>query len=131
MNPLRRVTALARNAALWSVMLAAVLFILLGALGFLIAGYYIWMSNMTSAAAAAAITGGTLLILAVAVAIIGGAILTRMRARQPTFVGSLGGTLGLAARLVAMAVRSDPRKAIILSIVAGALAEYMTSERKK
>jgi hypothetical protein len=131
MNPLRRLSALLRNAALWSGLLIAVLFMLLGALGFLIAGFYIWMSHLTSPSAAAAITGGALALLAILAGVIGGIVLSRMRARQPSFVGSLGGTLGLAARIIGIAVRSDPRKALILSIVAGALAEYMTSERKK
>jgi hypothetical protein len=131
MNPLRRLTVLLRNGALWTVLLIGVLFTLLGALAFLVAAFFIWMSSLTSPAAAAAITGGTLIILAIVAGLIGGTILSRMRARQPSFVGSLGGTLGLAARVIAMAVRSDPRKALILSIVAGALAEYMTSERKK
>jgi hypothetical protein len=131
MNPLRRLTVLLRNGALWTVLLIGVLLTLLGALGFLVAAFFIWMSNLTSPAAAAAITGGTLIVLAIVAGLTGGAILNRMRARQPSFVGSLGGTLGLAARVIAMAVRSDPRKALILSIVAGALAEYMTSERKK
>jgi hypothetical protein len=131
MNPLRRMSALLRNAALWIGLAAAVLVMLMGALGFGIAAFYMWMAKLTSPAAAGGITGGALLVLAILTGVIGGIVLKRMRARQPSFVGSLGGTLGLAARIIAIAVKRDPRKAIILSIVAGALAEYMTSERRK
>jgi hypothetical protein len=36
----------------------------------------------------------------------------------------------MAGRLVGLLVRKDPKKALILSIIAGAVAEYISSERK-
>jgi hypothetical protein len=131
MNPLRRLSTLGRNAALWVALMVVVLAMLLAALGFLVAAFEIWLAQQTNPAEAAAITGAGLLVIAVLLGVIGNAVLKRSRARQQTMLAAMGGSLGLAARVIGIAVRNDPKKALILSIIAGAVAEYVASDRKK
>ena len=109
----------------------AVLCIVLAGIGFLITGFFIYIARHTDAASAAAITGGVLLVLAVVTGLVGGTVLRRIRRRQPSMLSDFGGIIGVAGRLVGLLVRKDPKKAMIISIVAGALAEYITSERKR
>jgi len=130
MNISGRVNGVLRNAALWAGLGTAILFIALAGLGFLIAGFYIWLAGQMAHAPAAAITGGVLLLLSIATALIGGAVIRKTRARHPSFISEFGGTVGLAGRLVGLLVRKDPKKALILSAIAGALLEYITSEKK-
>ncbi len=127
----RRAGILVKSAALWAGVAIAVLCICLAALGFLIAGFFIFIARHTDAAAAAAITGGVMLGLAVVVGLAGGFVLRRMRQKQPSLISEFGGTVGLAGRLVGMIVRRDPKKALIVSLIAGALAEYVMSEKKE
>ena len=94
-------------------------------------GAFICLSRHTGEAAAAAITGAALLILAIIIGLAGGYTLKRIRRRQPSLLSEFGGTLGMAGHLAGFLVRKDPRKAMILSLVAGALAEYITGERKR
>lgn len=117
-------------AALWGGVAVAVLCIALGGTGFLVVALFLGLLHFMPAVAAAAVTGSGTLLLAVIVAAIGAVMLRRRRRRQPSMLADFGGGLGLAARLVGLMVRKDPRKAIILSVIAGALAEYVTSERK-
>jgi len=120
----------AKLAALWVFIAVAVLSIALGGTLFLIGAFYLWLSRMLPASGAAAVTGAVMLGLAVLVAVAGGAVLKRRRRAQPSLLAEFGGGLGFAVRLVGLMVRNDPRKAIFLSIIAGALAEYITSDRK-
>ena len=120
-----------KSAALWAGVGVAVLCIALAGVGFLVPGFFIWVAHHTDNASAAAITGGVLLVMAVATGLIGGGVLKRIRQKQPSLLSEFGGTLGVTARLVGMLVRKDPKKAIILSVIAGALAEYLTSGERK
>jgi len=117
-------------AALWGLFAVAVLCIALGGTLFLVAAFYIWLARLLPAAAAAAITGVVMLGLAVLTGWAGQAVLRRRRRAQPSLLAAFGGGLGLAARFLGLMVRNDPRKAIFLSVIAGALAEYITSDRK-
>jgi len=131
MNLSRRAGALLKNAALWIGVAIAALCIALAGLGFLVTGFFIWVARHTDAASAAAITGGVLLALALATGLLGGVLLARMRRRQPSLLSEFGGSVGLATRLIGLVVRKDPKKAMIISLAAGALAEYILSEKKK
>jgi hypothetical protein len=126
----KRAAGLVKSAALWAGLAGAVCCIALAGLGFMVFGFDVWLARMLGAAAAAAITGGVLLLLAMLVAVIGGGILRGMRKRQPSMLAEFGGTVGIVARLVTLLVRRDPKKAIILSVIAGALAEYLVGEKK-
>jgi cellobiose-specific phosphotransferase system component IIC len=99
--------------------------ILLAALAFFIAAFFLWAAQHLGGAGAAAVTGGALLVIAVLVGIAGDVIQRRMRrqyqANQPSDLGRL---VGLAARL-------GPKKAVILSVIVGAVAEYLAADRKK
>jgi hypothetical protein len=127
----RRASILLKSAALWAVLAVAVLCIVLAGIGFLITAFFIWLSRHTDSASAAAITGGVLLVLAITTGLAGGYVLRRSRRRLPSVFSEFGGTIAMAGRLVGFLVRKDPKKAMIISIVAGALAEYITSERKR
>jgi hypothetical protein len=131
MNLTREASLLIKGAALWTGVALAALCIALAGLGFLSAGFFVWMAQHTGYASASAITGGVLLVLALATGLAGSLMLKRMRERRPGLLATFGGTAGVAGRLAGMLVRRDPRKAIVLSVIAGALAEYITSERKK
>jgi nitrate/nitrite transporter NarK len=131
MNLSRRANHLIKNAALWACTAIAALCIALAGLAFLVTGAFICLSRHTGEASAAAITGAALLILALIIGLAGGYTLKRIRRRQPSLLSEFGGTLGMAGQLAGFLIRKDPRKAMILSVVAGALAEYITSERKR
>jgi hypothetical protein len=131
MNLSRRFGLMLKSAALWAGMAIAVLGVLLAALGFLVAGFFLWVSHHMGNDLAAVITGGVLIAVAIIIALSGFAILKGMRRKQPSLLAEFGGTIGLALRLAGLVVRRDPKKAIIISIIAGALAEYITSERKR
>jgi hypothetical protein len=131
MNLSRRFGLMLKSAALWAGMAIAVLGVLLAALGFFVAGFFLWVSHHMGNDLAAVITGGVLIAVAIIIALSGFAILKGMRRKQPSLLAEFGGTIGLALRLAGLVVRRDPKKAIIISIIAGALAEYITSERKR
>jgi hypothetical protein len=127
----RHAGTMIKGAVIWTGLVVAVLCIALAATGFFAAAFFVWMADHLGAAAAAAVTGSALLVLGVVIAFVGGALLRSLRRRQPSLLSELGGTVGLVTRLVAMMVRRDPKKAMIISLVAGALAEYITTERKR
>jgi len=131
MNLSRRFGLMLKSAALWAGMAIAVLGVLLAALGFLVAGFFLWVSHHMGNDLAAVITGGVLIAVAIIIALSGFTILKGMRRKQPSLLAEFGGTIGLVLRLAGLVVRRDPKKAIIISIIAGALAEYITSERKR
>jgi hypothetical protein len=126
-----RASAAVKHAALSAGLGLAVLAICLAALGFFTAAFYITVATHVPPAAAAASTGGALIVLALLIAAIGAALLKRAKRRQPSLLSEFGGTLGLSIRLITMLVRKDPKKAVILAAVSGALAEYVLSERRE
>ncbi len=126
-----RVNAAVKGLALWAGLGLVVSAIALTALGFLIAGFFIWVEQYKSHAVAAAITGGALLGAAVIIGVIGSLILKKIKKPQPSIVSEFLGTAGIAGRIVGMLIRRDPRKSLILAVVAGALAEYITTDSKK
>ena len=87
--------------------------------------------TITTVEPAAAITGGALLVLALIIGLAGALMVRRNRRRLPSLLSEFGGTLALTSRLAMFMVRRDPKKAMIISLVAGALAEYIMSERKR
>jgi len=131
MNISARAGALLRHLALSASVGIAGLFIALAGLGFLIFAYYSWLQTHLPGEQAAAITGVTLLVIATAVSIIGLAIVKNLKKPQPSLLADFGGTLGLGLRLASLLVRKDPKKAIILATVAGAIAEYLLNDTKE
>lgn len=129
-----RVEAAVKGLVLWAGLGMAALAVALAGLGFLIAGFFIWVGRYEPWDAAAAITGGVLLLLTIAIALAGKTLLDRIKRRQPTLMQELGGAAGIAGsvgRLAGLIVRRDPRKAVILAMIAGAVVEYVTGGDKK
>jgi hypothetical protein len=46
-------------------------------------------------------------------------------------ISEFTGIAGTAGRIAGLLIRRDPRKSLILAVIAGALAEYITSDSKK
>jgi hypothetical protein len=131
MNLSGRVSAFLRHYGLAIGLGVTVLCIGLAGLGFLIAGYYVWLTSHFAAAPAAAIAGATLLALAVLTAIIGSALIKRMKKPEGSLFGDAASTLGLGMRLASMLIRRDPKKALILAAISGALAEWLLSDEDR
>ena len=96
-----------------------------------VAAFYLWVAPHLGAAAGAAITGAALLGMAAFLALAGGVLLRQLKRRQRGLLAEFGSIFGLASRLAAMLVRKDPKKALLVSLVAGALAEYISTPRRK
>lgn len=126
-----RANAAAKELALWAGLGVVVLTVLLAALGFLITAFFIWIAHTKSYPVAAAITGGTLLLIAIFIGIAGRIILKKIKKPQPSLLAEFGGIAGTAGRIAGLLIRRDPRKSLILAVIAGALAEYVTSDSKK
>ncbi len=120
-----------KQSALWAALGVACLCIALAGLGFLIVAFYVWLSMRMGTPEALAVTGGVLVAMALLIMAAGAAFIKKTKKRYPSMVAEFSGLFGLAARLVAMTVRRDPRKAIIVSMIVGALAEYITSEKER
>jgi hypothetical protein len=131
MNISGRVGGFLQQIALSAGLGVVVLMVLLTGLGFLIAALYGAIAAHMSAVEATAITGGVLLVAAILIAIIGNAVIRKMHRPQPSLIAELGSTYGLAIRLVGMLVKRDPKKAIILAAVSGAIAEYVMGDHRK
>ena len=131
MNITRRVNAVVRDILLWTGLGVGILFVALVCVGFLVASFYMWMSHLLAHSLAALVTAGAALLLIGLMAGIGGLLIRKTRKPQPRLLQEFSGTIGLGARMVSLLVRRDPRKAMIVSLVAGALAELITSERKR
>ncbi len=131
MNISGRVNGVVRDIGLWVGLGTAILFVALVCIGFAIAAFYMWMSHLMAHSLAALVTAGAALLLIVLMALIGGAAIRKTRKPQPSMMQELTNTLSLGARLISLVVRRDPRKAMIVSLVAGALAELITSDRRK
>ncbi len=131
MNVSRPAARMIKNAAIGLGTAVTMLCLVLTAIGFFVAALFICIARHLGAADAAALTGAALLVLAVLVATAANLLIRQARRRQPSLLTELGGTVGLVTRLVAIMVRRDPKKAMIASLVAGALAEYLSAERKR
>ncbi|WP_298213918.1 hypothetical protein [Acidocella sp.] len=130
MNLTRRAGMIGRNVALWVFMVMAVLTMALGALGFFVAALLFWLSEHIGPAGATAVAGAVLLLFALATGIISSVVLRRMRARQPSLAMEGMGAVSLGLRLATMAIRRDPRKAVLGALIAGAIAEYFAGNAK-
>ncbi|HQT62927.1 MAG: hypothetical protein B7Z75_07585 [Acidocella sp. 20-57-95] len=129
MNFSRRFSALLQHYGLGLGLGVAVLIIGLSGLGFLIAAYFIWLTTHFAPAPAAAITGATLFILAALAAIIGARVIKAVKKPHASLFGDLS-MLSMGIKLASLLVRRDPKKAVILAAIAGAVAEYVLSEDK-
>jgi hypothetical protein len=110
---------------------AGVLCIILAGIGFLAAGVFIHLDHRIGPAAAAATIGGGLIILAILIALIGAYSLKKFRKRRPGLLTEFSATFGLGARLISLLVRRDPRKAVLLAAMTGAIVEYLLGDDKK
>lgn len=122
MSASRCLSAIARKAALGTGMATATLCIALAALGFFVASFYILLTQHTSPAAATAITGAILLALALIAALITKTIFKKRRHHRLSDWSEL---LGIAAYLI----RRDPKKAMLLALLAGAVTEYFAGDK--
>jgi hypothetical protein len=120
-----RANAAIKQLALSAALGIVVLTITLAGLGFLAAALYITLSHRFPADQAAALTGAALLAAALLTGAIGAAILRKLKKPQPGLIAEFAGTFGLATRLVGMVVRRDPKKAVILAALSGAIVEYI------
>jgi hypothetical protein len=126
-----RTNAAVKQFALWTMLCVVILAGVIAGGGFLIAALFHWISQQQpNPAAASAITGGALIGIVIIFALIGGAIIKKLKKPQPALFSEFSGMLGLGVRLITIAIRRDPRKAIIVSAIAGALAEFITSDRR-
>lgn len=127
--PLEFLAAPLRRAAMWGGFATAILAILLASIGFFTAALCVWLAQHLGAAAAIGLTGLALLLLALLLALTGNIVLGRMRRRAKARSSSLAGLLALALQLAGTLVRRDPKKALLLSALAGVLVEYLTAGR--
>jgi hypothetical protein len=125
------VNATVKHAALSAGLGVTCLAVGLAGVGFFTASFYIFVAQHFHPLAATLITGGALIVLALLIAAIGAGMLKRSKQRQPSLFSEFGGTLSLGIRLASILVRRDPKKAVILAAVSGALAEYVLSDNRK
>ena len=126
-----RISAAVRKLVLGAGLGITVIVALFAGVGFLVAGFFFWVQQYKSAPVAVLITGGALLVLAILIAGIGGAIVKKMRKPQPSLLAEFGGIAGTAGRLAGFLIRRDPRKAMILAVIVGGVADYITGGDKK
>ena len=74
---------------------------------------------------------GALVVLAILVGLAGAWSLKNFKKRRPSMLSEFNATFGLGARLLALLVRRDPKKAILLAAVTGAIVEYLLGDDKK
>ncbi len=117
-----------KRAALWGGLATIVLCLALGALALLGAAFFLWLERHLGPAAAAALTALALLLLALLVMLAGWLWFLRRPMRPPGPLGGMGGVLPSLVRLAGALVRQNPRRAMVLAVLAGALAEYMSKE---
>jgi hypothetical protein len=110
---------------------AGVLCIILAGIGFIAAGIFIHLDHRLGPAAAAAAIGGGLIILAILIALVGAYGLKKLRKRRPSLIAEFSATFGLGARLIGLLVRRDPRKAVLLAAMTGAIVEYLLGDDRK
>jgi hypothetical protein len=118
----------ARSAAVWAGFAAVALCLVLAALGFLAAALFIFVAAHLGAATAAALTGIGLLLLALLIMLTGRLCLRNLRNKAPGLFEDAAGTIAMFTSLAGMLVRQDPKRAMLLAVLAGALTEYFTAE---
>ena len=131
MNLARRASFLGKSVALWVTITMVVLCVALSALGLLIAAFIVWLSHLLGFAAAAAIAGAVLLVIAVIIMGVGAFVLRRRRTRLPSLTSEVLGMASLGMRMAAFVIRRDPSKAVLAAMLAGAVAEYFSRNRPK
>lgn len=127
MGLVRLAAIVAKSAALWGGLATVVLCLVLAAFGFLAAALFIWVAAHLGGAAAAALTAVALLLLAGLVMIFGGIMLARLRARAPELFADPATTIATITSLIAVLVRQDPKRTLLLALLSGALTEYFTA----
>ena len=100
-------------------------------LGLLIAAFIVWLSHFLGFAAAAAIAGAVLLVIAAITLGMGALALRRRRARQPSLTSEALSMASFGMRMAALVIRRDPSKALLAAIIAGAVAEHFSRDRPK
>lgn len=126
MSLARHVGIWAKSAILWAGFSFIALTLVLAALGFLAAALFLWVATHCGTAAAAAITACGLLGLAVAILLAGRLFRRRMHAQAPGLFEEATGMFSMLTGLVGLLVRQDPKRAVLLALLAGALTEYFT-----
>jgi hypothetical protein len=109
----------------------AVFAIILAGIGFFAAGAFIHLAHLLGPAKGAAVMGGALFVLAILVGLAGAWSLKNFKKRRPSMLSEFNATFGLGARLLVLLVRRDPKKAILLAAVTGAIVEYLLGDDKK
>ena len=115
-----------KSAALWVALALTVLCLVLAAFGLLAVALFIFVQQHWGAAAAAAITALALLLIAGQVLLAGAMIFGRVRRRTPDLFGEATSTIAMLTSIANLFVRRDPKRAILLSLLAGAVTEYFT-----
>ena len=131
MNITARMGAAVKGLALAIGLGVAVLAIALGGVAFLTAAFFLHFARLLGPEQAAAVTGGTLVVAALLVALIGATVLKRTKKPQPGWLSDFGGAMGLGLRLATAMVRRDPKKAVIIAAVSGVLVELIFGDGKK
>lgn len=119
-----------KSAALWGALATIVLCLVLGAFAFLAAALFIWMAAHLGAAGAAALTAFLLLLLAGLVMIFGAITLARLRRRAPALFADPAAGIATITSLIALLVRRDPKRTLLLALLSGAVTEYFAATDK-
>jgi hypothetical protein len=116
-----------KSAALWVALAITVLSLVLAAFGLLAIALFIFIDQHLGPAPAAALTALALLIIAAQILLAGTLIFSRVRRRTPDLFGEATSTIAMLTSIANLLVRRDPKRAILLSLLAGALTEYFCS----
>jgi hypothetical protein len=130
MSMLRYAASLLKGGAVWVGVSIIVLFLVMAGLGFFATAFFIWVASHLGSAPAAALTGAALLLLALIFMVSGNFAVRRIRRHRPDLFGDAAGTIAMLTSVVGLLVRRDPRRAILLSLIAGALTEYFAGPEK-
>jgi hypothetical protein len=126
MSLLRYASFTLKSAAIWAALGVAVLFLVLGAFGLLAVALFIFVAHHWGEAAGAAVTAAALLLVAAQVVLAGALFFNRVRRRTPSIFADTAGTIAMVTSFANILVRRDPKRAILLSLLAGAVTEYFT-----
>jgi len=108
-----------------------VLAVALTGIGFLAAGAFFHLDAIMGPAQAAAAIGAGLILLAILIALTGAWCLKKFKKRRPSLLAQFNATYGLGARLLGLLIRRDPKKAVLLAALAGAVIEFLMADDKK
>lgn len=126
MSLLRYASFTLKGAAIWAGLGVAVLCLTLAAFGLLAVALFIFVAHRWGEAAGAAITALALLLVAAQVVLAGALFFNRVRRRTPDIFADTAGTIAMVTSMANMLVRRDPKRAILLSLLAGAVTEYFS-----